>query len=281
MSEKLAVLLSGGGMKCTWGAGVMLALAEKLGVKEPPIVIAGSGSSGTGAYFVSKQYEAIRNIWGNLIPQKGVIDPFRLGKMMDIDFLIDNILKEKEPLKLEVLRSSPTHLLIPATNSRTGKLAYFSNKDNVDLYDAMRATITIPLAFNLNPHIPVNGSTYCDGPLSSNAENHIEKAVELGAKKILLVTTAPQDEGLKGISHSLFELWNLFKNPNHGSDYRIAAQKAVDYKPPKDVCVMSFVPESPLEINMLTRDSAALNRTIQKGYNEACSRTELARFLRK
>jgi hypothetical protein len=49
-------------MACSYGAGAMTALIEKFNVTNPDIVIARSGSAGTGSYFVSKQYNSIKNI---------------------------------------------------------------------------------------------------------------------------------------------------------------------------------------------------------------------------
>jgi predicted patatin/cPLA2 family phospholipase len=62
MPNKLAIIMSGGGMSCSYGAGVTTALIEKFNIINPDIVIARSGSAGTGSYFISKQYDSIKNI---------------------------------------------------------------------------------------------------------------------------------------------------------------------------------------------------------------------------
>jgi predicted patatin/cPLA2 family phospholipase len=61
MQHKIAIIMSGGGMSCSYGAGALTALIEKYNII-PDIVVARSGSAGTGSYFVSKQYDSIKNI---------------------------------------------------------------------------------------------------------------------------------------------------------------------------------------------------------------------------
>lgn len=87
--------MSGGGMKSSFGVGVILALAEKYNITEPFLLICGSGSAGTGSYYISKQYKSIRNIWTNLVSSKNFINCKRFWKIIDIDYLIDVIFKKK------------------------------------------------------------------------------------------------------------------------------------------------------------------------------------------
>ncbi len=70
--EKLAIVTGGGGMVCDYSAGVLCALGEKLKVN-PDIVVGSSGSTGSLAYFVSKQFKSFRNVWINLLTSKKFI----------------------------------------------------------------------------------------------------------------------------------------------------------------------------------------------------------------
>jgi len=73
-------------MACSYSVGSALALAKEYHLTTPDIVVAGSGSSGTMAYFVSEQYKSIRNIWENLLSTKNFVDLKRFWKIMDIDY---------------------------------------------------------------------------------------------------------------------------------------------------------------------------------------------------
>ena len=106
MKNKTAIIMSGGGMTCSYGAGSILALAEKYNLEKPDIVIAGSGNAGTLAYFVAQQYDSIFNIWSNLLATKKFIDLGRILKIIDIDYLIDEVFKKQAPIDEERVYSS-------------------------------------------------------------------------------------------------------------------------------------------------------------------------------
>ena len=125
MNNKTAIIMSGGGMSCSYGVGALLALVEKFNFKKPAIAIAGSGSSGTMSYFVAEQYDSIRNIWTNLLSTKKFINPFRITKIIDIDYLIDEVFKKQDALDEEKIYNSKITYLIPATNVDTGEIEYF------------------------------------------------------------------------------------------------------------------------------------------------------------
>ena len=127
MKNKTAIIMSGGGMTCSYGAGSILALAEKYNLEKPDIVIAGSGNAGTLAYFVTRQYDFMINIWSNLLATKKFIDLGRISKIVDIDYLVDEVIKKQAPIDEEKIYSSKILYLIPATNVETGQVTFFSN----------------------------------------------------------------------------------------------------------------------------------------------------------
>lgn len=190
MNEKLAIITSGGGTRCCWGAGAMLTLAKHYHLTEPAFLIACSGSAGTGSYYVAKQYSSIKNIWGNLLASKKFLNHLRFWKIIDIDHLIDEIFKKQCPLEADKIYSSPILYLIPAINCQNGEIEYFSNRQGADIFQTMRATKAMALAYKIRPRININQSCYCDSTLTSAVKTHIKKAVELGANKILLIDNA-------------------------------------------------------------------------------------------
>jgi len=138
--EKIAIVASEGGMSCAYFFGVISALVEKFNLINPYLVIGSSGSTGTFAYYVAGQYESIRNIWENLLPSKKFISLLRLHKMMDIDYLVDDIFKKQDVLDVEKVKLSKIKLFISATNIETGALEYFGNQTDVDIFEALRAS---------------------------------------------------------------------------------------------------------------------------------------------
>lgn len=228
----------------------MLALVERFNLREPDILISCSGSAGTGSYFVARQFDSIRNIWINLLPAKKFISLPRFWRMINIDYLIDEIFKKQDPLNVRAIYSSPTNYLIPALNRRTGRIDYFSNRDNPDFFEAMRATKAMPIAFKLNPNIVLDNSTYCDSCLSSSVETHLEKAVELGARKILMV-----DNSLPSyVSDMVFGSWICFQGSYFGRNYTEAQRRSRDYYLPEEVKIFRIKPRRPLAMTTLNND---------------------------
>ena len=280
MENNLAIITSGGGLKCSFGAGVMLAFVRKFGIQEPRILLSCSGSSGTGAYYISKQYKSILNIWGNLLSTKNFVSPSRIWRIMDIDYLIDEVFKKQDPLNTKAVYSSQTHYLIPALNRQTGKVDYFSNKESVDIFEVMRATKALPLAFKLNPNISLRENTYCDSPLSSSPRTHLEKIVEMGSRKILIVDTSTQSSQIN-FEYAMFNLWASTQNTNFKRGYTESKRRLEKYSLPRDVKVFSISPRAHLPVKTFGNEKNSLRQAIKQGYDETISNIELAEFIGK
>lgn len=274
MAEKLAIIMSGGGMKSSFGVGVILALAEKYNLTEPYLLICASGSAGTGSYYVSKQYKSIRNIWTNLVSSKRFLSWKRFWKIIDIDYLIDIIFKKEDPLKEKKVYNSKMRYLIPALNKDTGTIDYFDNEKEMDVFESMRATKAIPIAFKINPKVRINGLEYCDSLISTKAESHIKKAVELGANKILIINSIL---GKKKMDHYLFSFWMFFQKKK--KEYYKIEHELLNYNIPKHVKLFTIIPKSKLNITTLNNNKKTLSQTIDQGYQETISNKELMSFL--
>src|SRR3989344_2005493 len=174
MTNKIAIVSSGGGMSCSYSSGVMKALVEKYKFTNPDIVVAASGSSGVLTYYVSKQYKPMVNIWCDYLTNKKFINPLRFWKIINVDYLIDAVLGNKEKLDESVVKYSKTKLFIPAINIKTGEVKYFSNKDNI--LEALRASKAMPLAYN--KYVKIKNEKYCNTSKSKINEFNLPKVVE-------------------------------------------------------------------------------------------------------
>lgn len=274
MAEKLAIIMSGGGMKSSFGVGVLLALVE-YGITSPDILICGSGSAGTGSYYLSKQYGSIRNIWTRLVSSKRFINFKRFWKIIDVDYLIDIIFKRKDPLNKEKLFKTDTLFLIPAYNKKTGNVDYLNFKKDGDIFEIMRATKSIPIAFKLNPGVKINNSIYCDSLLSSSAKSHIKRAISLGANKILLINNSINKK--KNVENVLFSVWMFFQKSK--KRYYLLQRELLKFNLPSNVEIFTIKPRRSLRITTLNNDKRLLERSINQGYEETLSNDGLKEFL--
>jgi len=184
LHKDLALVTSGGGMTCAYSVGSMLALKD-IGITTPAWAIGSSGSTGTLSYYVSGQYHCFRNIWEKLLSVKEFINFRRVIRIIDIDYLIDQVFKKLDPLDVEAVKKSPTELLIATTNYKTGLIRYFSNRENVDIFEALRASKAMPVVYGKK--IVLDGEFYIDGALVGSIAVNMREALRRGAQKIIVI----------------------------------------------------------------------------------------------
>lgn len=204
MKEKVALILSGWGMRAIFCVWALLALKDTFGISSPDIIIAWSGSAWTASYFVAEQYDYIKKIRLKLLSTKRFINAWRFWKIMDIDYLIDKVFKKQAPLDFEKIYASKIDYYIPMTDGVTWKVEYFSAKAWCDVFELMRATKAIPIIYWKK--VRVGSRYYHDGSNSSGVELHIQKAFSLWAQRIIVIhsnTIFPL---------RLLKLWLFFKS---------------------------------------------------------------------
>jgi predicted patatin/cPLA2 family phospholipase len=273
MIHKTAIIMSGGGMRCSYGVGALLALIEKYNFKNPDIVIAGSGNAGTLSYFVAEQYSSIKNIWSNLLSTKKFINPLRISKIIDIDYLIDDVFKKQDILDEEKIYNSKMTYLIPAINSETGKIKYFSNRNKDNIFQAMRATKAMPIAFNKK--VCINGKNYCDSYISTSTKLNALKAIECGADRLIII-----DNDLPNfITELIFNVWRRLKNKKFRKNYLEYLRKIKETDFPNNVQLIYLKPKKKLRITTLNNSQKRLEASIQQGFDETCEDISLKEFL--
>jgi predicted patatin/cPLA2 family phospholipase len=286
MNHKTCIVAEGGGLRASYVVGVVKALVEKFHITSVDIAVATSGSAGTLAYYVARQFDSITNIWMNLLSTWRFLS-FRnilLGNpVLNVDYLIDVVFKQQDRLNVETLKIQPTELFIPVTNYQTGEAQYFSNHDDVDFFEVLRATKAAEVSYGR----PVNiaGQEYVDGALS--VPIGITKAIDAGATDIIVISPNP-----KGFirSRSILERFTtgLFATGFPKSLRRTIAGHPKTYNSILDIIkrelernernIVLIQPESKIATGTLGNSRKNLMLTIEHGYADACRCEELASF---
>lgn len=147
-SKKTAIIIHGGAIKAAFAAGVVYALSQA-GVETADIILGTSSSVPTTAYFASKQFNFIKEIWKNEIGTKKFIRYKNLltGKpIFDLDYLIHSVFRKKYPLNVRKIVSSESRFLIPLYNYVDGKVELRSSQQKDfkrDFWRILQAAITI------------------------------------------------------------------------------------------------------------------------------------------
>lgn len=147
-TNKTAIIIHGGAIKGAFAAGVVYNLS-KIGIQTADIIIGAGSSVPTSAYFVSKQFESIKNIWVKEIGTKKLINYTNLliGKpIFNLRYLINVVFKRKYPLDIKSIIKSNSLFLIPLYNYLEGKVEFINNrqeKTGRDFWKILQAAMTV------------------------------------------------------------------------------------------------------------------------------------------
>lgn len=186
-----AFVLSGGGVLGAVQVGQIQALVEA-GIL-PDLLIGTSVGSINAAALASDPtlagVERLRTVWSSLTTED-LFPGSKLRRAWQIvsrgDHLYSNHgirrLADMLPVRTFEQLAIPTTMV--ATNLRTGRDHYFSSGP---IAPAMLASTALP---GIYPPMTVDGETYVDGGMSNNVP--ISRAIELGARKIVVLTCGAQ-----------------------------------------------------------------------------------------
>lgn len=262
MKEPIAIITSGGGMKCAYSAGALVALAKKLNITAPQIYVAASGSVGAMFYYLAGQYDDIERAWTRYLPSPHFIR-YGFFPSMNINYLVDTIAKEYLPLDVQKLEATPTRFFVPVTDQDSGETRFIGNELWFSPFEVMRAATAIPILYN--GHVRLGSRNYLDGDFSTGVLTLIEKARAAGAKKILLITNT--DEPTK-FGKRLLRLYGKLLRPGLRASMTkdLETDQTIVY--PKDVEVLHIKPSFPLPTMLYSRERRKVMESFSMGYDD-------------
>jgi predicted patatin/cPLA2 family phospholipase len=182
---KTAIIMTGSAMRSSHGAGFLYALAIQLGITQPDIMIGSSGDAGNVLYYSANQPEQMKRIWTEILWTSKFVSFWRFWRIMDVDYLIDTVFRQLEPLDVEKLQTTPIQWFVPVSDFDTGKTRYIGASDDVDPFELLRAAKAIPILFGKK--VPLAHGRYIDGELGPILQDHLEYALSRGARNIVIV----------------------------------------------------------------------------------------------
>lgn len=280
-------------MRAGFVAGVLLALMDK---NIPPFdtAIAVSASVPTLAYFASGQRDEIEAVWRNELNTSRLVCYRNIPAaslalstrrpIVDIDYLVYTIFKEKYPLNLTQLLRGKTTCHFALAKAPDGEMHFLSPGEN-DIYRSIKACLAVPGCYPGT--VCIDGCEYLDGgtvdPLPARA------LMERGVDRIVAVLTKPLDcemEFPNFLERSLFwryfrtydwmleKLWEAAQAYN---DQISLLEKLAGAAPPRAFII---APDRMPPARFITRDRKKINRTIDMGYTKAeALEGDLMRFL--
>lgn len=264
-----ALVLPGGGMLGTWQAGFLAELSRSEIAGTFDLVVGCSAGAINGAYFAAGQAEDCLYAYTDVLASRRFVNPARVWKMMDIDFLIDDVVAGSVPLDLKALRASKTTSHIVLTELTTGE-AHLCDGGHGDILEALRATAAAPIVYGRAP--TVGGARYLDGALS--APFPVKEAFGLGATDAVVVTPHPQGRRWDlqtGPVDAALAAWCHLRSPQAGvTTYRRAPHlfdsgMELCENPPDESLVSVFPSEAPDSKGFVRWDSTGAQRAAASG----------------
>lgn len=251
-------------MRSAHGAGFLFGLTQ-LGLTSPDIMIGTSGNSANMLYYIAGQYESAQHVWctGALCTRK-FISFWRPWRILNVDYLIDYVLKKNEPLDVPAVFKSSIEWFIPATDILTGTPRYFNKRDNLDIYEVLRAAKAIPIFYG--KHHLLSGRAYMDGEFGPTIADHVHYAMQQGATRILLIN---DNSPTTKISAFIEHLYAKFKVPA----LRDAILRDIDTHSTcitvEDATIICVAPTAEAEIGILTNSRRKLMDAYTLGVQQA------------
>lgn len=262
---KLAIICTGGGMRCAYSGGALVALAKELNITNPDIVIGISGGAGSLAYYLAGQYNAIETIWTDLLANEEFISLRLKRPILDIDYLIDTVFKTQSLLDTEKITSTTTDWYFPAMDSGTQKQIYFfSKKDHFDIFEVLRAAMAVPILYGKK--VLLGKFLYRDGDLGLTVGDAINKAQSLGATHIIIIESHLENFRVHSIDR-------FFKNKFKTSPL------TENIPPTTHQPHILRIQNTHSPTGLLTHTKKKLRATFDAGYSDIKSNSDLKNFL--
>jgi predicted patatin/cPLA2 family phospholipase len=249
---KIGIIFEGGGMRGQFSSGAAAAVYE-LGLTDCFDVIYGSSSgSCAAAYLASGNIKEASAIYYKYLSGFRFIKPWKLSKIIDIDYLCDEVFRKHVPLNNKKLKTIKPLVKIFVSDIEDAKGYCFTNRDEVDHISVVKASCAVPGYYNKPVQI---GDVFA---LDGNASNKlpIDVAIKDGCTDIFIVTTASENE--RESKNNFYWLFGKFfmkdLNKSFMSNYRKQIKKYnhdLDIafgraKPEKEINIYSISPDYPV-----------------------------------
>lgn len=265
----IAIITAGGGMKCAYSAGALVALAKELGVTKPEIFVAASGSVASMFYFLSGQYDDVKRAWTRYLPSSAVVKYFPFPSI-NLDYIIDTLFRVNVPLDEKKFLATETKWAVPVLDIETGETEFIHNDMWFDPYAVMRAAKALPILYS--GHAKLGGKEFMDGDVSADISDLINEAVRMGAKRILCISNPKPRTNLE----RLLIILNAYQ---HGPVLRKVILRVLiperEYKVPDDVKLVCLTPSYDLPAGLFTKNRRQIIETFNMGYDDLLSSREM------
>lgn len=202
---KIALVLEGGGLRGVYTAGV-LDILMKHNIEVDTLIGVSAGAL-NGMNFLSKQegraarinIENCKN--SSYIGRKAIL---KSRGIFGFDYLFGEMSHTLYPFAYETFEKAKEKFYAVATNCKTGEAEYFEKQSCKDIFLAVQASASLPLASQM---VVLEDIPYLDGAVADSVP--VEWVLEQGYDKIIVVLTRDKKYRKKECSSKMKKLYGL------------------------------------------------------------------------
>ncbi len=182
------LVVQGGGTRGVYSMGALQELQECGLANAFDHVFGASTGALNASCLLSGQTDEAVDSYLNDVATHRFVNWLRPRKIVDVDFLVDQIMTARRGLRVDRILESPSTLHVVLTDALTRRAHVVTNRDEqVNWVEVLRATMALPWLYS-RP-VPLNGRTYLDGCLVEPVP--LLRALTAGCTDILVVLTIP------------------------------------------------------------------------------------------
>lgn len=277
---KIGLVLEGGAMRGMFTAGVLdVFLDENVHIDGAVTVSAGALF---GINYPAKQRGRVLRYNLKYLNDKrymGLHSLLTTGNIVNRDFAFYELPFTLDPFDQETFAQSQFDFWVTLTNVESGEAEYVKISDAFAQMEALRATSAMPMVSKM---VEIDGKKYLDGGIADSIP--LQKCIELGYDKIIVILTRPLDYRKKPSSTALFK-WFYRKYPklierwqNRYAEYNQAVEQVIKLQEQQQIFVIR--PSQTLAVSRLEKDPNKVKAMYDLGVNDAMQlMPSLKRFL--
>lgn len=204
--RKLGLIFEGGAMRAAAPAGGAVAL-QHLGLSDIfDEIYATSAGVMNASYFLASQTPMGITIYFEDLTTGRFIKPLRFWKLVDVDYVIDEVATFRKPLDVRRVLDSPTRLFVVVMDKATGEASLVDTKaTTIPLLTVIKAALAMPVLYNRT--IELDGKHCMDGGL--RIPFPLQQAIDNGCTDILLLLSRSSEyvaQGPSWLERCIFDL---------------------------------------------------------------------------
>ena len=269
MSNKLGLVLEGGGMRAIYTAGVLDVFMEH-GIRFDGVIGISAGAI-HGSNFVAEQKGRTFRYYKKYCTDKRMLSIRSLiftGNMVNTKFCYDLIPNKLDPFDYEVFSNSATDFYAGCTNVETGQAEFIKIKDMRADMDALRASASLPYISRI---VDFKGMKLLDGAFADSIP--VNGARQLGYNKNVVVLTqhdgfVKKPEDMERAQKKYSKYPKFVEAVAHRHEvYNQTLADIKQYQAEGDV--FAIYPSHPIELSMLVKDPEDLQEIYDLGVADA------------